>query len=115
MTRKSNVPRVLNMFYGYPAELVAQWCCVSIQTAVKYKRNILKPSKQSVALFRLHADKCIVPDDWHGWVFHDGKLFDPQGAPFTRMQLEAYQYIFQLASSRAPDEVAKVLRDLMIA
>ena len=103
------------MFYGYPAELVAAWCCVSPQTADKYKRNALKPSKQAIALFRLRADKRVIPGEWTGWGFHDGKLFNAAGVPFTRTQLEAYQYIYQLASSRAPDEVAKVLCDLMIA
>ena len=106
-------PSVLNMFYGYPAELVAAWCCISIQTAHRYKLNTLKPSQQSVALFRLHADKRIVPRDWVGWKFHDGKLFNAEDVPLTRAQLEAYQFVYQLASTRAPNEVADVLRSLM--
>ena len=115
LTTKSSKQRVLNMFYGYPAELIAQWCCISVQTADRYKRNILKPSKQSVALFRFHADKRIIPGDWVGWKFHDGKLFNPEDVPLTKAQLEAYQLVYQLASSRAPDEVAEVLTKLMIA
>lgn len=105
-------PSVLNMFYGYPAELVAQWCCISIQTAHKYKLNTLKPSKQSVALFRLHADKRIIPRDWEGWAFHDGKLFNPQEVPLTQAQLEAYQYIYKLASEYAPERVYFVVAQL---
>lgn len=115
MARKFSKPRVLNMFYGYPAELVAAWCCVSPQTADKYKRNALKPSKQAIALFRLHANKRIIPDGWQGWKFHDGKLVDPENVSLTRAQLGAYQYVYQLASSRAPDEVAKILQELMTA
>jgi hypothetical protein len=49
-----------------PSQLpIAAWYSISVQTAVKYKRNILKPSKKSVALFRLHADKRIIPEERH--------------------------------------------------
>jgi hypothetical protein len=27
----------LNMFYGYPVELVAEWCCVARSTAYAWK------------------------------------------------------------------------------
>jgi len=90
MPRKFDKPRVLNMFYGYSAELVAAWCCVSHQTTDKYKRNALKPSKQAIALFCLHANKRIIPGDWQGWTFHDGKLLVIRAFRNHRHRISAY-------------------------
>jgi hypothetical protein len=32
------------MFYGYPAQLIAEWCCVALATAFAYKSGRLKSS-----------------------------------------------------------------------
>ncbi len=41
----------LNMFYGYPAELIAEWCSVAVSTAYAWKTGSLKPSKPAAKLF----------------------------------------------------------------
>ena len=51
---------VLNLFYGYPAELIAEWCAVSRKTAELYKRGVRKPSRQALRLFCLHRDGKIL-------------------------------------------------------
>jgi hypothetical protein len=38
---------LLNMFYGYPTELIAEWCCVAVSTAFAYKSGRLKPSNSA--------------------------------------------------------------------
>jgi hypothetical protein len=38
--------KVLSIFYGYPAALVARWCGVSPATASLWKQNKRKPSRQ---------------------------------------------------------------------
>lgn len=32
----------LNMFYGYPADLIAEWCCAAPSTEFAYKSGRLK-------------------------------------------------------------------------
>lgn len=107
--KRISTKRVLTMFYGYPVELIARWCCVSEQTAYKYKRGILKPSKQAAALFRLHSEGRILPDSWKGWKFHKNQLFDDCGKPLSQGQLNAYQFIYQIASEANREEVHAVL------
>ncbi len=41
----------LNMFYGYPAERIAEWCAVALSTAYAYKCGSLKPSKPAAKPF----------------------------------------------------------------
>ena len=33
------------LFYGYPAEVISKWCCVSLSTARAYKCGVKKPGK----------------------------------------------------------------------
>jgi hypothetical protein len=47
------------MFYGYPAELVAEWCCVAISTAYAYKTRRLKSSRPAAKLFRLSGHEPV--------------------------------------------------------
>ena len=44
------------LFYGYPVELIADWCAASRHTAYLYKIGARKPSKQALRLFVLNRD-----------------------------------------------------------
>ena len=57
----------LDIFYGYPAELVAEWYCVAISTAHVYKTGRLTPSKPAAKLFRLHRDRMVPTRKWRAW------------------------------------------------
>jgi len=35
----------INMFYGYPAELIAEWCCVAVSTAFAYKSAVWRQAR----------------------------------------------------------------------
>ena len=105
--------RILNLFDGYPVELVQRWCLVGKKTAERYKKGTLLPSRRSVYLFNLHRNQKILGSEWNGWRVNGGVLYDPADVPTTIAQLEAYQYIYQLASSLAPSDVQRVLRNLM--
>jgi hypothetical protein len=50
----------LNLFHGYPAELIAEWCCVALSTAHAYKSGRLKRGNAAEKLFRLHRDRLIL-------------------------------------------------------
>lgn len=69
----------LTPFYGYPAEVIAQWCCVSIGTAKKYKNGQRKPSKSAMHLFELYRDGRILDDAWNGYRCVNGQLWDNSG------------------------------------
>ena len=50
----------INQIHGYPAALIAEWCCGSVSTAYAYKSGRLKPSKAAAKLFRMHRDRMIL-------------------------------------------------------
>jgi hypothetical protein len=97
----------LNMFYGYPAELIAEWCAVAVSTAYAYKTGHLKPSNPAAKLFRLHRDRMVLTPEWKGWFVTRGAIVDPDGHETPRNLLHNYflmlQYCRELAG-RTGDE-----------
>ena len=91
----------LSLFYGYPAELVARWCGVSVSTAAAWKANKRKPSRQALRIFTLHRDGRVLGDAWDGWEVRDGVIRDPEGNVTTARQLRHYAFIVQLAAELA--------------
>src|SRR5450432_410787 len=69
----------LDMFYGYPAELIAEWCSVALSTAFAYKSGRLKPSKPAAKVFRLRRDRMVLTQDWRGWFVTRSAIIDPEG------------------------------------
>ena len=57
------------VFYGYPDELIADWCAVSRHTAYLYKIGARKPSRQALRLFVLNRDGRVLDDTWKGWPY----------------------------------------------
>ena len=104
------------LFYGYPVELIADWCAVSRHTAYLYKIGARKPSRQALRLFVLIRDGRVLDDTCKGWAVHRGKLLDPDGNETTQGQLRAYWLILQLArelaanDSKALEEFRRILR-----
>ena len=47
----------LNLFYGYPAEFIAEWCCVARSTGYAWKTGSVKPSKRAAKLFQLNRHR----------------------------------------------------------
>ena len=86
------------LFYGYPPELIAQWCGVSRHTAYLYKIGARKPSRQAQRLFILHRDGRVLGPEWKEWKVHKNLLVSPEGQETTQGQLAAYWLVIQLAS-----------------
>lgn len=107
-------PLQFSIFYGYPAELVSEWCCVSLRTARLYKSGEKRPSKQAAKLFLLHRDRRVLTTGWRDWIVKDGAIVDPDGNETTRAQLRGYwlvmQYARELARERGPESVEHLLR-----
>ena len=111
--------RPLSIFYGYPEQLVAQWCGVSVHTARLYKSGVRKPSRQALRLFTLHRDGRVLDQQyWRGYSVLKGKLVDPTGREFDAGQLNAHWLIVQLArdlASKDPRDLAEYWRILRTA
>ena len=86
------------LFYGYPDWVIAEWCCVSLQTARHWKSGIRAPGPAATKLFMLHRDGRILTSEWEGWRLRNGKLCDPEGHETTQGQLRAYAFIYALAA-----------------
>lgn len=102
MGRRSHPPpeNLRGTFFGYPAEVIADVCCVSIGTAREYKTGTRTPSPAATRLWLLHIAGRIMPDHWTQYRFStEGKLHrsDP-GSTFwvDEDALNAYTYRLQL-------------------
>ena len=60
----------LNLFHGYPAELIAEWCCVALLIAHMYKTGLLNRSKAAEKLLRLRRNRLVQTPKWRGWLRH---------------------------------------------
>jgi transcriptional regulator with XRE-family HTH domain len=88
---------VSSVFYGYPAEVVADWCGVSVETARRWKNGQRKPSPSSLKLFALYRDRKVLGKEWSGWIVKQGVIVDPESNETTQGQLRAYFQVYQLA------------------
>jgi len=96
-------PPPLGIFHGYPAELIAEWCGVSLNTAQAYKSGRRRPSRVVMRLFTLHRDRRVLGPSWKGWIVKPDGIVDPDGNETTRSQLHNYFWIVQMARQMAAD------------
>jgi len=102
------------LFYGYPDWAIADWCCVSLQTARHWKSGIRAPGPAATKLFMLHRDGRILTNEWDGWGLRKGMLCNPEGHELTQGQLRAYPFVYALAveygktNSRARDTLYRL-------
>lgn len=114
LVSRSNI--VFGPFYGYPAELIADWCGVSVRTAARWKSGISQPSPSAIKLFELHRDRRVLGKEWEGWLVNQATLVDPEGNSTTQGQLRAYAHVYALCRELSRnDEFAKGLLDRIVA
>lgn len=105
-------------FYGYPAELIAEWCGVSIKTARLYKAGQRKPSLQALRLFTLHRDGKVLGRAWRDFTVQGDYLVDSAGRRSRASQLMAWNLLLQWMAgiaSRDPQvqrQYYEILRDV---
>lgn len=93
--------KIINpVFYGYPASLIAKWCCVSEDTARRWKNGQRKPSDSALALFALHRDRRVLGPEFTGWCVKGSVLVDPEQNEFTQAQLRAYRLVYEAYRER---------------
>lgn len=92
---------VSSVFYGISAELIAEWCAVSVETARRWKAGESHPSPTALKLFALYRERLVLGQEWHGWLINKGTIVDPEGNATTQAQLRAYFLIYQFCSELA--------------
>jgi hypothetical protein len=90
-----------SIFEGYPAELIAQWCGITVDTAKLYKSGHRKASRTVLRLFTLHRDGRVLGVGWEGWRAAPGAITDPDGNTTSARQLANYFFIMQFAAALA--------------
>jgi hypothetical protein len=103
--------RFTDLCYGVPVALIVDWLSVSPAVAAKYKSGARAPSPAAVELFKLKLEGRVVPDQWEGFCFRDGRLWDPSGKAFSHGHLRAYELGMQLLrafSCGDPDRTHRV-------
>jgi hypothetical protein len=96
-------------FYGYPAEVIAEWCGVSVGTAEHYKVGRRKPPTPVLRLFRLYRDGKVLGSGWAQYKVVDTKLFCPDGRFVTESHLSHFSIVCQLLKEKNPDEFESLL------
>jgi hypothetical protein len=111
---RTSAPKPLSIFYGYSAELIAQWCGVSVATARRWKRGGGVP-RPALRLFALYRDGKVLDEYWTNWTTRKGVLTDPDGTSTTKGQLAAYWVVMQFAAdlARHDPETAQAFHDLL--
>lgn len=110
MGRKRIPTSPASPFYGYPAEVIAEWCGVSIGTAKHYKSGRRKPPTPVLRLFRLYRDGKVLGSDWENYRAIRDKLIDQSGQSFTPSNLALYGLVWQALASKDPESYYALLR-----
>lgn len=103
---------VFGAFYGFPAELVAEWCGVSVRTAKSWKEGRTQPPRPALRLFTLHAERKVLGKEWEGWLINKNTLVDPEGQSTAQGQLRAYAMVYALCHelARRDQQAQELLR-----
>jgi len=113
--RKRRPTSPLSPFYGYPAELIAEWCGVSVGTAEHYKAGRRKPPTPVLRLFRLYRDGKVLGNSWDRYKVVDEKIFGPDGRFITEAHISHMAVVCQLLAEKNPDRYEALLNDLQSA
>ncbi len=109
MGRKRIPTSPLSLFYGYPAELIAEWCGVSVGTAEHYKAGRRKPPTPVLRLIRLYRDGKVLGREWEDYRIVDERLFGPDGKHIRPNDIVLWQLGWQLLADKYPDKYHALL------
>jgi hypothetical protein len=89
------------LFYGYPAQVIAEACAVKLSTAHAYKSGRLKPGASVVKLWLLYRERLVLTAPWKGWIIKPDAIVDPEGNETSRNLLRGYAQILAWAHDLA--------------
>lgn len=67
MGRRAKSAGPASPFYGYPTEIIAEVCAISVGSAEHFKAGRRKPPTPVLRLFRLYRDGKILGPEWSGY------------------------------------------------
>lgn len=109
MGRKSIPTSPASPFYGFPAEIIAEWCGVSVGTAEHYKAGRRKPPTPVLRLFRLYRDGKVLDKDWKEYKMIEGKLFGPDGRHVKPSDIALMCLVWQALTDKDPNSYYAIL------
>jgi hypothetical protein len=83
------------LFYGYPAQLIAEACAVKLSTAHAYKSGRCKPGASVLKLWLLYRERQVLTREWQGFIIKPDAIVDPEGNETNRNLLRNYQLMIQ--------------------
>ena len=110
MGRKKRPTSPLSPFYGYPAELIAEWTGVSVGTAEHYKAGRRKPPTPVLRLFRLYRDGKVLDGEWDKYRIANGKMFGSNGRPVRPSDIALMGLIWQALAEVDPNSYYTILK-----
>lgn len=109
MGRKRIPTSPASPFYGYPAEVIAEWCGVSVGTAEHYKAGRRKPPTPVLRLFRLYRDGKVLDEAWKDFRISQGKLFGVDGRPVRPSDIVLVGLLWQSLAEKDPESYYALL------
>lgn len=108
MPRKKSETRS-NPFYGCSAEVIGEWCGVSVGTADHWKAGGRRHSRSALRLFRLYRDGKVLDQVWEDYRIVDGELRSSHGRLVTPSHLALYALVWQALAEKDPDSYFAIL------
>jgi hypothetical protein len=96
-------------FYGYPAEVIAEWCGVSVGTAEHYKAGRRKPPTPVLRLFRLYRDEKILDEAWDDYRVVKGNMYGPDGRAIKPSHIAMMGLVWQALAEKDPNSYYAIL------
>lgn len=109
MGRKRRPTSPASPFYGYPAEVIAEWCGVSVGTAEYYKTGRRKPPTPVLRLFRLYRDGKVLDEAWKDFRISKGLLYGNDGRPVRPNDIVLMGLVWQALADKDPDSYFSLL------
>ena len=96
-------------FYGFPAEVIAEWCGVSVGSAEHYKAGRRKPPTPVLRLFRLYRDGKVLGKEWDQYKIVKEKIFSPDGRFVAEAHISHLAVVCQMLAEKEPEEYQRLL------
>jgi hypothetical protein len=96
-------------FYGYPAEVIAEWTGVSVGSAAHFKAGRRTPPTPVLRLFRQHRDGKVLGKQWEGYKIVGGKMFGPDGRIVRPSDIALMGLIWQALAEKDPESYYAIL------
>lgn len=115
MGRKRIPTSPASPFYGYPAEVIAEWCGVSVGTAQHYKAGRRKPPIPVLRLFRLYRDGKVLDREWKDFRISKGYLYALDGRPVRPSDILLMNLVWQALAEVDSERYQELLQQHSIA